>query len=118
MERTEVTKFTQGSTHNREVRDAIRKEVILQTGQVSTTAGLELERGVDFGSNDGLAIDHVDEVLLLDLDLVLKGVEMLDDLGGAEDGRRCGDIVKRCLVGEIRGAGRGQELLVHGSHVV
>lgn len=71
---------------------------------------------VGLDGDDALAVNYVEDVFLLLLDLLLQAVEMLDDLGGADKGRERGHVMQRSIVSQQRRIGRGQELLVSGGH--
>lgn len=71
---------------------------------------------VGLDGDDALAVNYVEDVFLLLLDLLLQAAEMLDDLVGADNRRERGHVVQRRIISQQRGVGRGQELLVSGGH--
>lgn len=89
-------------THNGQKSLAIGEEVVVETWQVGPAAGDELDTSIDLDCNGILAVNQAEDVLLLLLDLLLQGVEVLDDLSGADEGCECGHIVKRGIVGQQR----------------
>lgn len=104
------------ATHNREESLSVREEVVVETRQINPAAGDELDVCVDLDGDDALAVNYVEDIFLLLLDLPLQVAEMLDDLIGADKRRERGHVVQRSIVSQQRGAGRGQELLVSGGH--
>jgi hypothetical protein len=78
---------------------------------------LEAETCVNFQDNDVLAIDDVEDLLLLLGHLLLKTIKVLHDLSRTSKGGGRGNVVQRSCVSQHRGAGRSKELLVSGRHL-
>lgn len=104
------------ATHNRQESFSVREEVVVETRQINPAAGDELDVRVGLDGDDVLAVNDVEDIFLLLLHLLLQSAKMLDDLGGADKRRERGHIMQRGIVSQQRRAGRGQELLVSGSH--
>lgn len=92
------------------------QEVVVEAREVGTATGQEAQAGVDLENNHVLAVDNVEDVLLLLGDLLLQNIDMLDDGSRARKGRGGRHIVQRRGVSQQRRAGRSQELLISGRH--
>lgn len=90
----------------------IAQEVIVKSGQVSAAAGDKLELGVDLGGEGSGALDNVKKLLILLIQLIALGIQMLDDLGRAMEGGGRGDVVKSSIGGQQRRIWGSKELPV------
>lgn len=79
--------------HHWQIDGAISQEVVVQPGKVRPSAGDELELCVYLGSDRILALDDMKKILLLRLDLVANGAEVLDDLCRTANTRGRSDVV-------------------------
>lgn len=94
-------------THDWQCNGAISKEVIIQVRKICSTAREEFDGGVNLCRKGILAFDHIEELLLLLLQVVDLTIEVLDYLGGAVDGDEGCDVVQRRVAGEearVRGS--------------
>lgn len=105
------------TTYNRKVRGAVREEVVVELGEVATTAGNEFDSGEDLDGDAVSALNNVDDLLLLLVDLAAKGSQVLDDLGGTDEAGVGGDVVESGIIGKLRSARGSEELLVDGRHL-
>ena len=80
-------------SYNREVDLQIGQEVVVQARQVGPAARYEGERGLDLEGDNILSVNGLEDLLAGLVHLVAQGGEVLDDLGGAADGRGGGDVV-------------------------
>ena len=94
------------TTYNREINVTSRQEVVVKTRKIWAPACLEAETCVNFQDNDVSAINNVEDFLLLLGHLLLKSVEMLNDLGRTREGCGCSNVVQRCGISQQRRAGR------------
>lgn len=82
------------------MHNAVIEELAIQSWQVSTTVVLELERQLGLGEQGIVALNDVDNVLLVRLDAVALGVEVLDDIAGTVEAGGSGDVVQRRALGQ------------------
>lgn len=100
-------------THDGNANGAIGQEVVVKSGQVSSTTGLELDLKLGFDSNGILALDDVQDCLLLLVDLIALGIQVLDDVGWAVEACCGGDVVQRRVWGQRGRVWHSQKLFVH-----
>lgn len=100
------------STHNWESDGAVGEEVVVNGWEVGSATDNKLESGLDLYEQRTVGLNGVDDLLLLLLDLVALGVQMLDDLSWAIKGGEGSDVVERRLLREEAGVWRSQVLLV------
>lgn len=74
------------NTDDRESDDAICQKVVVQGWQICSSPGLEFDAGMNLDGDGICAFDHVQELLLLLLELVVLDVQVLDDLCRAVNG--------------------------------
>lgn len=100
------------TTYNEDMDGAVSQEIVVQPRQIGASAGDELEGCVDDEYERTLALDGLENFLLLLLDLVAQSIEVLDDVGRSNAGGGSGDVVQRGVGGEEGRVGRRKELLV------
>lgn len=93
--------------YHRQVDNTVGEELVVKAGQVSTTAVLELEGQLCLDGECVVALDDVEELLLVLLDLVARGVEVLDDVCRAVEAGEGGNVVQGRVLGQRGGARRG-----------
>lgn len=80
-------------SYNRELNFKVGKEVVVHPREVRAAARYEGERGLDLEGDDVLAVNNLEDVFTLLVDLVAQRVVVLDDIGSASDGCCGGDVV-------------------------
>lgn len=100
------------STHNWEGDGAVGKEVVVNGWEVGSATDNKLESGLDLDEQRTVGLNGIDDLLLLLLDLVTLGVQVLGYLSWAIEGGEGGDVVERRLLRKEAGVWRSQVLLV------
>jgi len=101
-----------GSAYDGQIDGPIGQEVVIKTREVGSSTRDKLESGLDLCGDGILALDDGEEALLLLLDLVAQGAEVLDDLSrSAKTGGRS-YVVQRRVRCQRRRIGRSEKLLV------
>lgn len=99
-------------TYNWKGNGAVGEEVVVNGWEVGSATDNKLESGLDLDKQRTVGLNGIDDLLLLLLDLVALGVQVLDDLSWAIEGGEGGDVVERRLLREEAGVWRSQVLLV------
>lgn len=97
----------EGGAYNGQVDSAVGEELVVKTGQVRTATVLELEGQLRLDGEGVLALDDVEELLLVLLDLVARGVKVLDDVCRAVKAGKGGDVVQGRVLGQRGRVWRG-----------
>lgn len=93
--------------YDRQVDSAVREELVVKTRQVRSTSILELEGQLRLDGEGVLALDDVDEFLLVLLDLVARGAEVLDDVCRTVEAGEGGNVVQGGVLGQRGRVWRG-----------
>lgn len=93
--------------YDRQVDSAVCEELVVKAGQVRTAGVLELEAQLGLDGEGVLALDDIDEFLLVLLDLVARGVEVFDDVCRAVEAGESGDVVQGRVLGQRGRVWRG-----------
>jgi len=96
-----------GIAYDGQVDDAIGEELVVKPRQVRTTTVLELEGQLRLDGQGVLPLDDVDELLLVLLDLVARGVEVLDYVCRAVEAGEGGNVVQGRVLGQRGRVWRG-----------
>ena len=99
-------------TYDWEGDGAINEKVLVNVWEVRSTAKGKLQGGLDLDVERTLALNSIENLLLLLLDLVALRVQVLDNLGWTIEGGEGGNVVQRGVLGQKAGLRRGQVLLV------
>ena len=100
-------------TYYRDCDGLVSNKVVIETRQVGATALNELDGSLGLDAQAVTALDDMEEVLLL-LEQLLLGVEMLEDGSGLLDRGHGWDVVDRGIGGKSVNGGASEILLVFG----
>ena len=114
------TEHEKALTHDRNVNNSISEEVVVQAGKVSSATRDELDRGLGLDGDSILALNNIQNVLLLLLEVVALRAQVLDDLRRTSIACCGRDVVQRRVRSQQGRVRRSQELLIRSlkSHLV
>jgi hypothetical protein len=99
-------------TYNWERNNAIGEEVVVQAGKICAASSEKFEGGVNLYRQSVAAVNHIQKLLLLLLELMALAGKMLEDFGRAIEGDERCNVVERRVVSQERGVWSLQKLPV------
>jgi hypothetical protein len=99
-------------THDWESNNAIREEVVVQAGEVGAASCAEFECCMNLYCERVSIFNHIQEFLLLFLELATLVGEVFADFGWAIEGGESCNVVQRRIISQQRGVWSIQKLSV------
>ena len=81
------------SAYNWESDNAVREEVVIQAGKICAASCEKLDGGVDLYRESISTLNHIEDLLLLLLELAALASKVLADIGGAIEGDESRNVV-------------------------
>ena len=106
--------FSLDSIYHWERNDAVREEVVVQAGQISSSTRYEFQRGLDIQAQSIITFNAAQDLLVFLRENLLMCCMMFHDRSRSVYGGKSRNVIERGIVVQCRRIGACQEALVDG----